>query len=77
MAKLERTVKTIKSTSKITKRELLLGELQELLAENYDQDVKVTKEGLVLTLENEKGETKDFVFRIVEKKDRIKESDFL
>ena len=77
MAKLLGTSKVKVSSSKITKREMILNELAELLAESFEQDVKATKEGLVFTFENEKGETKDFVFKVVEKKDRIHVEDFL
>ncbi|KFZ25854.1 MAG: hypothetical protein KQ78_01810 [Candidatus Izimaplasma bacterium HR2] len=77
MAKIVKTVKVAKSNSKITKRELLLTELATLLEENFEQEVKFTKEGIVLVFTNEKDEEKDFVFRIVEKKARINASDFV
>lgn len=77
MAKLGRVAKTAVASGKITKRDLLLQELSELLEEHFDEEVKFTKEGIVVAFKNEKGLEKDFVFRIVEKKERIVEGDFL
>lgn len=77
MAKIVKSVKVAKSNSKITKRELLLETLATLLGDNFEQEVKFTKEGIVLVFSNEKDEEKDFVFRIVEKKARISIEDFI
>jgi len=77
MAVMRKTIGGKKVSLKVTKRDELIDELAVLLSENYEQDVKYTKEGIILHFENEKGETKDFVFRIVEKKDRVKTEDLL
>jgi len=77
MAKLVKNTKTKQINVKVTKRDELLEKLANLLAEEFEQEVKFTKEGIVLEFENEKGDKKDFVFRVVEKKDRILEVDFI
>jgi len=77
MAVLKNAKKATRNNGKITKRELLMEQLATLLGEQFEQEVKFTKEGMVLEFNNEKNEQKDFVFKIVEKKDRIKEEDFI
>ena len=77
MAVMRKTIGGKKVSLKVTKRDELIDELAVLLSESYEQDVRYTKEGIILQFENEKGETKDYVFRIVEKKDRVKSEDLL
>jgi len=77
MAKFTKIVAKKGNNGRITKRDILISELSEVLEEHFGTEAKFTKEGIVLTFKNEKNEEKDFVFKIVEKKDRIKEEDFL
>jgi hypothetical protein len=77
MAVLTRVVAKKGNNGRITKRDMLIEELANVLEEHFEANAKFTKEGIVLTFKNEKNEEKDFVFKIVEKKDRIKEGDFL
>jgi len=77
MAKFTKVVAKKGNNGRITKRDMLIEELANVLEEHFEDEVKFTKEGIVLTFKNEKNEEKDFVFKIVEKKDRIKEEDFL
>jgi len=77
MAVMRKTIGGKKVSLKVTKRDELIDELAVLLSESYEQDVRYTKEGIILQFENEKGETKDYVFRIVEKKDRVKNEELL
>jgi len=77
MARIVGTKKVVTANGKITKRDLLVAELSEVLSEHFDQEVKFTKEGIVLVFTNEKEQEKDFVFKVIEKKDRVVEEDFL
>ena len=77
MAKLQTIKSATRKVTKETKRDLLINEVAQLLEETYDQEVKFTKEGIVLEFENEKGDKKDFVFKVIEKKERIANEDFI